>query len=463
MPKKREEHENLTDYTTYEEMLDNKQYHALWKELSEWNPADIAGLIESFPTDKAVLIFRMLPKDIEAEVFADSDPDVQKALIGKLSETEIQSIMEELFLDDAVDFIEEMPAGIAKKILANAKPETRDEINRLLKYPEDSAGSIMTVEYVDLKREMTVREAFTRIRRTGTDKETIYTCYVTDSERRLEGIVSAKTLMLAERDEIIGDIMDDTNLITAETLEDRELVAHKVNKYDLLSIPVVDLESRLVGIITVDDIADVIQEEATEDFQKMAAMFPSDKPYLKTHPANLAKNRFLWLLVLMITAMITGGILDHYEEAIAIIPLLVTFIPMLMDTGGNSGSQSATMVIRGMALMEITPRDFFKVVWKEMRTGLLVGLGLSLVNFIRVWLTYRSHEEYGEGILRISAIVSFTLLFTVMAANLIGGILPIIAKKCKIDPAVMAAPLITTIVDAGSLLVFFGLATMFLL
>jgi magnesium transporter len=356
-----------------------------------------------------------------------------------------------------------MPAGLAKKVLATAKPETREEINRLLKYPEDSAGSIMTVEYVDLKSEMSVREAFTRIRRTGTDKETIYTCYVTDSERRLVGVVSAKTLMLAERDEIIGDIMEDANLVTAETLEDRELVAHKVNKYDLLSIPVVDMENRLVGIITIDDIADVLEEEVTEDFEKMAAILPSDKPYLKTNPAILAKNRVVWLFVLMIAAMITGSIIEYYEAALLALPLLATFIPLLMDTGGNSGSQSATMIIRGMALAEITPRDFFKVIWKEMRTGLLVGLGLSVVNFFRIWITYRNHPESGAEVLGIAGVVSLTLLFTVVAANLIGGVLPIIAKKCRIDPAVMAAPLITTIVDAGSLLVFFALASAMLL
>ena len=453
----------MKDYAIYADMLDNKQYHALRSELIDQNPADIAGLLENIPVDKAVLIFRMLPKDMEAEVFADLFPDVQKALIGKLSETEIQSIIEELFLDDAADFIEEMPAGIAKKVLANARPEIREEINRLLKYPEDSAGSLMTVEYVDLKREMTVREAFTRIRRTAPDKETIYTCYVTDSERRLEGIVSAKTLMLAERDEIIGDIMEDVNLITADTLEDRELVARKVNKYDLLSIPVVDSENRLVGIITVDDIADVLEEEVTEDFQKMAAILPSDKPYLKTNPAILAKNRVIWLFVLMIAAMITGSILEFYEAAIASVPLLMFFVPLLMDTGGNSGSQSATMVIRGMALAEITPRDFLKIIWKEMRTGLLVGLSLSVVNFLRIWVTYRGNLEHGANVLRIAATVSGTLLFTVVVANIVGGSLPIIAKKCKIDPAVMAAPLITTIVDALALVVYFALASLLVL
>jgi len=449
----------MRDFKIYEELLNNRQYNALRSELLEQNTADVAQLIESLKVAQAVLIFRMLPKDMEAEVFAELSPDVQKELIEIFSETEIQSILEELFLNDAVNLIEEMPAGIAKKVLATAKPETRDEINRLLKYPENSAGSIMTVEYVDLKRHMTVREAFSRIRRTGTDKETIYTCYVTDSERRLEGVVSAKTLMLSERDEIIGEIMEDMNLITADTLEDREEVARKVNKYDLLSIPVVDSEKRLVGIITIDDVADVIEEEVTEDFQKMAAIMPSDKPYLKTHPAVLAKNRVVWLFVLMIAAMITGGILEMYETAIATVPLLTFFIPLLMDTGGNSGSQSATMVIRGMALAEITPRDFLKIVWKEMRTGLMVGFSLSAVNFIRIFITYRNSFEHGANIIRIAATVSGTLLFTVVIANVVGGALPIIAKKCKIDPAVMAAPLITTIVDALALVVYFALAS----
>jgi magnesium transporter len=449
----------MKDFKIYEEMLDSRQYNALRSELVGQNEADIAQLIESIKVDKAVLIFRMLPKDMEAEIFAELSHDVQKALIGIFSETEIQSIIEELFLDDAVDFIEEMPAGIAKKVLANAKPEIREEINRLLKYPEDSAGSIMTVEYVDLKKEMTVREAFTRIRKIGTDKETIYTCYVTDSERRLEGIVSAKTLMLAERDEIIGDIMEDANLITAETLEDREDVARKVNKYDLLSIPVVDSENRLVGIITIDDIADVLEEEVTEDMQKMAAIMPSDKPYLKTHPVTLAKNRIVWLFVLMVAAMITGSILAIYEDTIATVTILTFFIPLLMDTGGNSGSQSATMIIRGMALAEIKPRDFIRVIWKEMRTGLMVGFGLSAVNFLRIWFTYRNDAEHGANVMRIAATVSGTLLFTVIVANIVGGSLPIIAKKCKIDPAVMAAPLITTIVDALALIVFFALAS----
>jgi len=448
----------MKDFSIYEEMLDKKQYHALRSELLEQDHADIAQLIENISVDKAVLIFRMLPKDIAAETFADLFSDVQMSLIQRLSDTEIHFIIEELFLDDAVDFIEEMPATIAKKVLANAKAETRDEINRLLKYSENSAGSIMTVEYVDLKKEMTVRESFSRIRRIGTDKETIYTCYVTDSERKLEGVVSAKTLMLAERDEIIGDIMEDTNLIVAETLEDREEIAHRVSKYDLLSIPVVDSENRLVGIITVDDIADVIQEEATEDFEIMAAMLPSEKPYLKTSVFELFKNRIGWLVGLMIMGMGTGIILQVFEDAMLAVPLLITFIPMLTDTGGNAGSQSATMVIRGMAVSEISPRDFLKVAWKEIRISLMAGVVLAIVAFLRVLLINTGKSDiYIEG-----AVISVTIIFTVFMSKLCGAALPILAKKIKIDPAVMAAPLITTIVDTSSLIVFFMIAKLFL-
>ncbi|MCL1822970.1 MAG: magnesium transporter [Oscillospiraceae bacterium] len=448
----------MKDFSIYENMLDDKQYHELRSDLLEKNTADIAQLLEHIPVDKAVLIFRMLPKNMAAEVFADLFSDVKQSLIERLSDTEIHFIIEELFLDDAADFIEEMPATIAKKVLANAKPETREEINRLLKYPENSAGSIMTVEYVDLKREMTVRDSFERIRKTGTDKETLYTCYVTDSERRLEGIVTAKTLMLSERDDVIGDIMDDDGIIVAETLEDQEEVAFKFNKYDLLSIPVVDSERRLVGIITVDDIADVVQEEATEDFEKMAAMLPSEKPYLKTGVFRLFKNRIGWLLFLMISGMGTGLILQSFEHALVAVPLLVTFIPMLTDTGGNAGSQSSTLIIRGMAVAEISLHDFLKVAWKEIRVSFLAGVVLSMVAFLRVFLMNMNDPEvYIKG-----AVISLTLIFTVFIAKLCGCMLPMLAKKVKIDPAVMAAPLITTIVDASSLLVFFSIAKLLL-
>ncbi|MCL2108370.1 MAG: magnesium transporter [Oscillospiraceae bacterium] len=438
-------------------MLDEKQYNSLRSELLEENPADIAQLIENVPVEKAVLILRVLPKDVQAAVFAEVYSDTQQALIGLFSDTEIHFIIEELFLDDAADFIEEMPATIAKKILANATKETRDEINRLLKYPDNSAGTIMTVEYVDLKRGMTVRESFSRIRKTGTDKETIYTCYVTDSERRLEGVVTAKKLMLAEREEIIGDIMD-TNIMLAQTYEDQEEVARRFNKYDLLSLPVVDSENRLVGIITVDDIADVIQAEATEDFEIMGGMAPSEKPYLKTSVFELFKNRIGWLVGLMILGMGTGIILKIFEDAMLAVPLLITFIPMLTDTGGNAGAQSSTLIIRGMAVSEITTQDFMKVAWKEIRISMMAGVVLAGVAFVRVIIL-----STGEADLYIkAAVISLTIIFTVFMSKLCGVALPMLAKKTKIDPAVMAAPLITTIVDACSLIMFFMIAKLFL-
>ena len=440
-----------------ENLIDNKEFKLLRIATCDINPTDIATVIEELPIEKALILFRMLPKDIAADVFSYLFHDIQQAIWERLSSREIFEVMEELFLDDTVDFIEEMPAAIAKKVLAHVTSETRDLINQILGYPENSAGSIMTVEYVDLKRHMTVAQAFERIRKIGIDKETIYTCYVIDAERVLKGVVSVKTILLSEPDEIIGDIMD-TSIIFTHTDADREDVVLLFDKYDLMSIPVMDSENRLVGIITVDDIIDVVQEEVTEDFEKMAAMLPSDKPYLKTSVLQLARNRISWLILLMIAAMITGSILENFEAAIATLPLLVAFIPLLMDTGGNSGSQSSTMIIRGMALKEITPQDFVRIVWKEMRVGLLVGTLLSLVNFIRVYLTYSNNPE----VLRVCLTVSLTLLFTVVMANVIGGALPIIAKKCRIDPAVMAAPLITTIVDALSLAVFFSLATVLL-
>ncbi|MCL2050818.1 MAG: magnesium transporter [Lachnospiraceae bacterium] len=440
-----------------EKMIDDKQFKLLRTGITEVNPADIAALIEELPIEKGVVLFRVLPKDMASDVFANLFHGIQQALIERLSAKDIYEIMEELFLDDAVDFIEEMPAIIAKKVLAHVTSETRELINQLLKYPENSAGSIMTVEYVDLKRHLTVAQAFERIRKIGIDKETIYTCYVTDSERILMGVVSVKTLLLSEPDEIVGDIMD-TSIIFTNTDTDREEVVLLFDKYDLINIPVMDSESRLVGIITVDDIIDVVQEEATEDFEKMAAMSPSDKPYLKTSIGRLARNRITWLVFMMVAAMVTGSILDKFEVAISVMPLLVVFIPMLMGTGGNAGSQSSTMIIRGMALMEITPKDFVKIVWKEMRVGLLVGTILSAINFIRVLITYNSNPD----IVLICLTVSAALLFTVVLANVVGGILPIIAKKCRIDPAVMAAPLITTIVDALSLVVYFSIATVML-
>jgi magnesium transporter len=443
----------MNNYAELEKLIDEKQFHLLRDGITEVNRADVADMIENLPAAKAVLFFRVLPKDYAVEVFADLEPHAQQVLIERLSSEEIGDVIEELFLDDAADLVDEMPATIARKVLAHATPEKREQINRLLRYPDNSAGTIMTVEYVRLQRKMTVTQAFERIRKVGTDKETIYTCYVTDDYRRIEGVVSVKTLLLSEPEQVLNDIMD-TNLILSHTDDDREEVARLFEKYDFLNIPVVDSESRLVGIITIDDIVDVVHEEATEDMEKMAAMLPSDKPYLKTSVLRLGRNRITWLIVMMVTAMVTGGIIDGFTEAISVLPILMIFIPLLMDTGGNSGSQSATMVIRGMALGDIMPGDFLKIIWKEMRTGLLVGLILSLINFLRVWITYSSNPN----ILRISGVVSFTLLFTVVVANVIGGVLPIVAKKLKIDPAVMAGPLITSIVDALSLIVYFSLA-----
>jgi magnesium transporter len=350
-----------------------------------------------------------------------------------------------------------MPATITKKVLAHATAETRNQINRILKYPQDSAGTVMTAEFVDLKREMTVSKAFERIRKIGPDKETIYTCYVIDEERKIEGVITVKTLLLSAPEQVLGDIMEQ-NLILVHTDTDREEVARIFEKYDFVNVPVVDSENRLVGIITFDDIMDVVQEEATEDFEIMAAMTPSERPYLKTGVLRLFSNRIGWLVVLMVLGMGTGFILQGFQDALLAAPLLISFIPMLTDTGGNAGSQSSTMIIRGMAVSEISPGDFFRVAWKEIRVSILAGIVLAVVAFLRVLLL-----NYGEAnIYRQTAVISLTLIFTVFMAKLCGAMLPILAKKLKIDPAVMAAPLITTIVDAGSLLVFFSIAKILL-
>jgi len=436
-----------------EKLLDGKHFQLLHDELINANPPDIAGFIEELPVEKRVVLFRILSKDTASEVFANLPPDVQHSLIERLSDKEIFNVIEELFLDDAADFIEEMPAAVAKRVLAHATAETREQINRLMKYPENSAGSIMTVEYIDLKRKMTVAQAFERIRKTGLDKETIYTCYVTDSKRTIEGVVTVKTLLLSEPGQSLNDIMDD-NIILAHTDDDRENVAKLFDKYDLLAIPVVDSEKRLVGIITIDDIIDVVREEATEDFEKMAAMTPSEKPYLKTSVIQLFRNRIVWLVVLMVLGMGTGFILQGFEDTLTVVPILISFIPMLTDTGGNAGSQSSTLIIRGLALGEITTRDVAKVIWKELRVSLLAGVVLAAVAFLRVFII--NHGE--DHIIAKTAVISCTLIFTVFLAKICGAVLPIVAKKLKADPAVMAAPLITTIVDAGSLLVFIAIA-----
>lgn len=433
------------------QLLGERRFAALRDALQEENEIDIADFLESLDAEEAAVVFRMLKKEMAAEVFSNLSADTQKVIVDSITDQEIVGIIEDLYVDDAVDALEELPANVVKRILKNAKPETRNLINQFLKYEENSAGSIMTAEFVDLKRGMTVAEAIAHIRRTGEDRETIYTCYVTGPSRVLEGVVTVKELLLSQDDQRIEEVMDD-DVICVTTTEDREEVARTLAKYNLLSLPVVDQENRLVGIVTIDDAVEVMEQEATEDFEKMAAMSPSEKPYLKTGVFTMARKRFMWLLVLMVSGMITGGILGQYEAAFASMPLLVTFIPMLTDTGGNAGSQSSTLVIRGMALSEISTKDLLAVMWKEIRVSLIVGIGLGAVNFVRLILTYPGNEM-------VALTVTLALVATVLIAKTIGGVLPILAKFLRADPAIMAAPLITTIVDALSLIIYFTIAS----
>ena len=432
------------------QLAEEKQYRQLKEALLEFPAVDVAAFMEELDSERTVIVFRMLPKDLAMDVFAELPVENQQHIINSITDQELSEIMEELYVDDAVDMVEELPAAVVRRVLKSTTPDTRKLINQFLNYPENSAGSIMTAEYVGLKKTMTVEECFAYIRKHAVDSETIYTCYVMDEGRHLDGVVTVKDLLMNPYETKVGDIMD-THVIKAYTTEDQEQVADTMNKYDLLSLPVVDSEDRLVGIVTVDDVMDVMEEEATEDFEKMAAMLPSEKPYLKTGVFQLAKNRIPWLLILMLSSTITGGILLKYENAFAAVPLLVSFVPMLMDTGGNCGSQSSTMIIRGMAVGEIAVTDILKVVCKEVRVGMLVGVVLSLVNFIRLMLQY-------PGNTMICLTVVLSLFCTVVAAKTIGCVLPIAAKTLKMDPAIMASPLITTIVDAVSLMVYFDLA-----
>ena len=432
------------------DLVSRKQFRQLKDELCEMNEFDIASFLEELDSEKQIIIFRMLPKELASDVFACLEVETQEHIINSITDKELAYIIEELYVDDAVDMLEELPATIVKRVLQNAAPSTRLQINEFLKYPENSAGSIMTAEYIGLKKSMTVQEAFAYIRKHGYDKETIYTCYVMDAKRMLEGVVTVKDLLMNDYEVKIEDIMD-TNVIKAVTTDDKEEIADLFNKYDLLSLPVVDHENRLVGIVTIDDAVDVMEEEATEDFEKMAAMLPSEKPYLKTSVLELAKNRITWLLVLMVSSMLTGGILTRYEDAFQVMPLLVSFVPMLTDTGGNAGSQSSTMIIRGMTIGEVASSDIFKVIWKEARVSVIVGLILGLVNFIRLVIQYP-----GQPLVALTVVLA--LFATVFLAKVIGGILPILAKRLKLDPAIMAAPLITTIVDAVSLVIYFQIA-----
>ena len=412
------------------ELLKEKNYSELKKLLSDMNEADIASILTDVPEETLPLLYRILPKELAADVFVNMDSDAQEILIRAFSDTELKEVLDELYVDDAVDIIEEMPATVVKRILQHTDPNIRKSINEILKYPEDSAGSIMTIEYVDLKTYMTVDDAFTRIRRTGVDKETIYNCYVTDENRKLLGVVTAKKLLLSEKSEKIADIME-TNIISTNTLADQEIVAEKFRKYDLLAMPVVDQENRLVGIITIDDAMDVLQDENTEDIEKMAAITPTDKPYLKMNVFEIWKKRFPWLLLLMVSATFTGKIITHFEDSLQTCVILTAFIPMLMDTGGNGGSQASVTIIRGLSLGD--------------------GLTLAAANFIKMMIIDRVT-------VLVALTVCLTLIFTIMLAKFVGCTLPILAKKIGFDPAVMASPFITTIVDALSLLIYFNVA-----
>ena len=433
------------------ELIDQKKYVTIKKTLSELNAVDVAELLDPIELTTALLIFRMLPKDLAVEVFAHFSTDQQRDIINAITDKELNHILDELFFDDMIDMIEEMPANIVNKILKNSTQEERNLINQFLKYPEYSAGSIMTIEHVELKQEMTVKEALAHIKEIGLSKETIYTCYVTDNNRVLEGIVSLRAIVTSEDDEIIKDIME-KELIYVNTHDDQETVAAIFKKYGFIALPVVDKEHRLTGIITVDDIIDVIEQEATEDFQRMAAMEPSEEAYLDTSIFVLAKHRITWLLLLMVGATFTGGIIGKYEDVLSTMTILTAFIPMLMDTGGNSGSQSSTLIIRGLATGEVTLKDKWKVMSKEFSISIIVGVILAFVNFIK--------NMYIDKVgFTVAFTVSITLVATVMMAKMVGGILPLIAKKFKMDPAIMAGPLITTIVDSMALVVYFNIAT----
>ena len=435
-------------------LLEEKKFSVLKPLLASMNEIDLAGVFESAKEEDLPILFRILPKDLAAEMFVEIDRDTQEALLKKLTDKEIKDVMDELFIDDTVDLVEEMPANVVKRLLAQSDNETRSYINELLKYPKNSAGSIMTIEFVSFTPEMTVEAAFDRIRSTAIDKETIYTCYVTDNEKKLVGMVTAKDLLLAKKDALISDIMED-NVIYSNTLDDREDVARKISDYGFLAIPVTDNERRLVGIVTIDDAIDVLQEENTEDIARMAAILPETKPYLKTSVFSIWKHRVPWLLILMISATFTGLIINTFEGQLnAISPVLFACVPMLMDTGGNSGSQVSVTVIRALALGELTIKDTGKVVWKEIRASMLLAATLSVACFAKLQLIDRLLFGFEGYTVILSLIVSLALFCTVVIAKLVGCLLPLLVKACKLDPAAVASPFITTIVDAVSLILF---------
>ena len=436
-------------------MLEEKKYPTLRDILITMNPSDVAGLFSGLEEKQIPLLFRLLPKEQAAETFVEMEPDAQALLIRGFSDNELKEVVSELYVDDAADLVEEMPANVVRRILSQADPEMRSSINQILRYPENSAGSIMTTEYVSLRPEMTVEEAILRIRRQGVDKETIYTCYVTEKDRTLTGLVTVKDLLLAEDDDTPIQELMITNLISVTTQTDQEEVARMFSKYNFLALPVVDGENRMVGIVTFDDAMDVMEDEATEDMEIMAAMTPSEKSYLKSSPFDLFKHRIPWLLLLMVSATFTGMIITSFEDALSMLPVLTAFIPMLMDTGGNCGSQSSVTVIRALSLDELKFRDVFTVMWKEFRTAILCGMALSVVCFAKVLLVDRLLMGNTSVSLLVAGVVCLTLGVTVVIAKFVGCSLPLLAKRLGFDPAVMASPFITTIVDALSLLVYF--------
>lgn len=442
-------------------LLLEKKYADFMHEIDELNDIDAAEYLATLPDELMLSAFRMLKKDAAAGIFSFMDIEMQESLVNRMSDSEITMIIEDLFVDDAVDILEELPAIMVKRILKLSRPETRNIINKFLSYPDDSAGSVMTAEFLDLHKSMTVSEAIENIRRKGVDKETVYVAYVTNASRVLEGIVSLKDLIFASPDAIIADIMD-TDILCANTLDHQEDVVAMIRKYDMLALPIVDKENRLVGIVTVDDAIDVIEEEATEDIEKMAAIMPSDKSYMRAGVFEIWKTRIPWLLLLMLSATFTGQIIASFESKLAAIPVLIAFIPMLMGTGGNSGGQSSVTVIRGLAVGEIENRDVWKVIWKETRVALLCGAVLSVCNFIKIILV--DNLLFGNGVsLEANLVVSLTLIATVIVAKIVGCALPVGAKKLGLDPAVMASPFITTVVDAVSLLIYFAIASIILL
>ncbi|MBQ5405649.1 MAG: magnesium transporter [Oscillospiraceae bacterium] len=443
------------------ELLESHEMKKLQLRLEERNEFDVAEFLTELGDKRMPMVFRLLSKEKAAEVFSNLEPPEQERIINSITDSELAGIVEGMYVDDAVDMMEELPANVVKRVMRTATPQTRALINQYLHYPDNSAGSIMTSEFVDLKKYMSVKESFARIRRIGEDKETIYVCFVTDAARKLEGVVTVKDLLLADPDTEVGELMD-RNVVFASTTEDQESVSEKFSDYDLLALPVVDKEGRLVGIVTVDDIIDVMEQETTEDIEKMAGMTPSDKPYSRTGILEIWKNRVPWLLFLMISATFTSVILTHFEDMLAVQAALVAFIPMLMGTGGNSGAQASTAVIRSLSLGDTEPRDALVVVWKELRVAFICGLTLCLVNFVKMLLLDGLILGNDGVTIAVAATVSLSILFIVMFAKVVGSMLPILAEKIGVDPAVMANPLISTLTDAVSLLIYIYIAKLIL-